>query len=118
MKTYKLKIVDKLVTLFNEEYQDWSGDTWGIDVGNSFTTDFKTKKLTVENIVKAVNDCVGLELEAGDLFFENGEHGGFAIVENGDGTPDENGKFLADYTFTIEPTSEPLNLERLFNQAD
>lgn len=116
MKTYKLKIVGKLVTLFNEEYQDWTGDTWGIDVGNSFTTNFETEKLTVEDIVKAVNDCLGLELEAEDLLFENGAHGEFAIVENEHDIPDENGKFLVDYAFTIEPTLEPLNLEKLFKQ--
>lgn len=117
MKTYKLTIVDKRVTLFNEEYQDWSGDTFTIDVENVFSTDFETEKLTAESIVNAVNDCVGLQLETEDLFFENGQQGEFAIIENGDGTPDKKGKFLADYAFTIEPTSEPLNLENLFNQA-
>lgn len=115
MRTYKLTIVDKRVTLFNEEYQDWSGETWGIDV--TFHVHFETEKLTVESIVKAVNDCVGLQLEAEDLFFDNGIHGGISIIENADGYPDKEGKFLADYSFTIEPTLEPLNLEDLFNQA-
>lgn len=114
MKTYKLTIVDKQVTLFNEEYQDWSGETWGIDM--ELFINFKTEKLTVESIVKAVNVCAGLQLETEDLFFENGQQGAFTIVENEDGMQDNEGKFLADYAFTIEPTSEPLNLEKLFSQ--
>lgn len=115
MKNYKLTIIDKMVTLFNEEHQDWSGETFTIDVENVFSTDFETEKLSIENIVKAVNDCVGLQLETEDLFFENGQQGEFAIIENGEGIEDKKGKFLADYSFTIEPTSEPLNLEKLFN---
>lgn len=114
MKTYKLTIDDKQVTLFNGEYQDWSGETWGIDMHHFIN--FSVSKLTVESIVKALNVCVGLQLETGDLFFENGKQGAFTIVENEDGMQDKEGKFLADYAFTVEPTSEPLNLEKLFNQ--
>lgn len=114
MKNYKLTIIDKVVTLFNEEYLDWSGETWVIDMKHF--TNFKVEKLTVESIAKAVNACVGLRLESEDLFFENGQQGAFTIVENEEGIQDNEGKFLADYTFTIEPTSEPLNLEKLFNQ--
>lgn len=114
MKNYKLTIADKLITLFNEDYKDWSGENWGVDL--QLFINFKTEKLSVENIVKAVNDCVGLQLEAGDLFFENGHYGAFTIIENEDGIQDKDGKYIADYVFTIEPTSEPLDLEKLFIQ--
>ena len=45
MKTYKLTIDDKQVTLFNGEYQDWSGETWGIDMHHFIN--FSVSKLTV-----------------------------------------------------------------------
>lgn len=117
MKTYKLTIVNREVTEFNEQHQDWSGKTWAVDTGNSFYTNFEAEKLTAESIVKVVNDYLGAQLEAGDLLFENGQYGEFAIIENLDGIPDKKGKFLVDYAFTIEPTAIPLNLENLFNRV-
>lgn len=114
MTKYKLKIIEKHVTKYNEKYQDWSGDE---TVENGYDgTIFTTEHLTMDDILTALKQLFDYEFTNSDLYFANGTVGGFALIENENCEPDTKGNFLADYFFTITPITEPLDLEKFFEK--
>ena len=114
MTKYKLKVVEKIVTKYNEKYQDWSGNE---TAENGYEeTIFTTEHLTMDDILTALKQLFDYEFTNSDIFFVNGIQGTFARVENENCEPDKNGKFLADYFFTITPITEPLDLEKFFEK--
>lgn len=114
MTKYRLKVVEKIITKYNEEYQDWSGRETA-EISYEETT-FAAEHLTMDDILTALKQLFDYEFTNSDIFFINGIHGTFALVENENSEPDEDGKFLVDYFFTIAPIIEPVDLEKFFEK--
>lgn len=114
MTKYKLKVVEKIITKYNEEYQDWSGKET-VEPGYEETT-FSAEHLTMSDILTALKQLFEYEFTNSDVFFINGVQGTFARVENEECEPDKKGKFLVDYFFTITPITEPIDLEKFFEK--
>lgn len=115
MAKFELRIVDAMVTEFNEDTQDWSGREYSKRV--DIATTFETKDLMESDIILALsNHFYDSQLTTSDLFFANGTYASFNRVENGDGNNDENGKFLVDYYFTVTPICASIDLENKFGE--
>lgn len=100
--------VNRMVTDFNEEYQDWSGPT--TDYGDIETGVFRlsesewTADVLLEKIKEIVSHLVWDNKEYVSVW-DNGERFSFCVVEDADGTPSDDGKWLADYNVYVEVSS-------------
>lgn len=99
------------VTTFNEVSGDWSGNCYG----KSIDITVNIAELTLKNIVVALNKEGFADLTKEDFFFENESIGIFTMLENSEGFPDLEGKFLVEYSFEVTGIPKPINLEKLFN---
>lgn len=109
MKTYKITGIDAIVTKFNSEQQDWSGDSWG--KFNDMRATFNCDTLTKGQLIKAVNDSFGFDV---DYIDTSDNTLTISVTENGNGDISDDGLFLVDYVFEVE-LSELVNLDDLIN---
>jgi len=96
---YYLEMIIKHVTKFNEESQDWSGEADAFPIDNMR---IELSELNKKKLVTAIGELLytNEEIKESDLFI-NDEFISINVVENEEGVEDENGKYLADYTFCI-----------------
>lgn len=96
MTKFNVNVIDVMVTEWNEEYQDWSGDEFskqGFDLGVA-----KSNKL--EDVLATVNTMFDIKKE--DVEINDNGHLMFAIQEDVEAMQDDNGHFLVDYFVEIE----------------
>ena len=96
MAKFNVNVFDVMVTEWNEEYQDWSGDNFskqGFHIGSS-----KSNKL--DDIITTINTMFDIKKE--DV--EVNEEGQliFTVVEDEEAMQDDNGHYLVDYFVEIE----------------
>lgn len=96
MIKFNVNVVDVMVTEWNEEYQDWSGDEFskqGFDLGVA-----KSNKL--DDVLATINTMFDVEkehveiTEVGQLIF--------TVIEDEEAMQDDNGHYLVDYFVEIE----------------
>lgn len=94
---YTVKICSMLVTRWNEEHEDWSGDTFiksGYILGTVRQNDINTVKSYIQECFDV--DDEDFYLDCGELFF--------SVTEDEQARQDENGHFLVDYRVKLEAT--------------
>ena len=96
MTKFNVNVFDVMVTEWNEESQDWSGDEFskqGFVLGNS-----KSNKL--DDVITTINTMFDIKKE--DV--EVNEEGQliFTVVEDVEAMQDDNGHYLVDYFVEIE----------------
>ena len=101
--TYEITLNEMIVTEFNEEYQDWSGETFSKGSGG-FISPEVIDELTADNLKEAASMFTGLMADEIEIFINDWNDSYFqvSIIENGDALPDDNGRYLVDYIFNIE----------------
>lgn len=99
--------ITRMVTEFNEEYQDWSGSV--SDFGTFSTGVFRISEedWSAERLLKEIRDImeefVWDNVDYVSVWEDN--RFSFCCTENGEGTPDIDGKYLADYNMYLEIAS-------------
>lgn len=76
--------------------------------------EFYSECITLNEIVIGLNTLLGTHITKEALNFDCDEVGTFNVLENEDGTEDNEGSFIAMYSFTITPIVSGLDLEQLF----
>ena len=112
---FRLEILQKEVNVWNEGSEVVGGDylrTTDVEMSKDFFSD----KITLNKIIKEINKLLCVKVTHENFEFENEALGSFDIYENGDGIQDENGKYLAMYTFVVTPIVESLDLEEMFKK--
>lgn len=96
MIKFNVNVVDVMVTEWNEEYQDWSGDEFskqGFDLGVA-----KSNKL--DDVLATVNTMFDVKKEHVEIT-EVG-HLMFAIQEDEEAMQDDDGHYLVDYIVEVK----------------
>ena len=72
--------------------------------------------LSKQSIVKALKENFYVDLMEDHLFFGNGTTGMFSVIEDGNGTQNDDIEkgYIVDYTFTIERVNPLIDLEEVF----
>ena len=112
---FRLEILQKEVNVWNEGSEVVGGDylrTTDVNMCKDFISD----KITLKKIIEEINELLCVKVTHENFEFENEALGSFDIYENGDGIQDENGKYLAMYTFVVTPIVESLDLEEMFKK--
>lgn len=94
---YTVKICSMLVTRWNEEQEDWSGDTF-IKSGYILGT---VKQNGLHIVKEYIREC--FDVDADEIYLDCGELY-FSVTEDEQARQDENGKFLVDYRVKLEAT--------------
>ncbi|WBF81130.1 hypothetical protein FMLHJGGC_00077 [Staphylococcus phage BSwM-KMM1] len=96
MTKFNVNVIDVMVTEWNEDYQDWSGDNFskhGFDLGVA-----KSNKL--DDVITTINTMFDVKKEHVEIN-DNG-HLMFAIQEDEEAMQDDNGHYLVDYIVEVE----------------
>lgn len=96
MTEYNVNVIEIIVTEWNEEYKDWSGNMFfkgGFHLGTS-----DSNKL--EDVLNTVSTMFDIS-KYGSEINEDGQLV-FAIIEDEEGIQDDNGHYLANYIVGIE----------------
>ncbi|WFG33918.1 hypothetical protein YN120080_201 [Staphylococcus phage vB_SauM_JDYN] len=96
MTKYNVDVIDIAVTEWNEEYQDWSGDTFfkgGFHLGNA-----DSNKL--DDVLATVNTMFDIS-KYGSEINEDGQLI-FTVIEDEYAMQDDNGHYLVDYLVEVE----------------
>ena len=96
MTKFNVNVVDVMVTEWNEEYQDWSGDNFskhGFHLGVA-----KSNKL--EDVLATVNTMFDVSLYGVEI--NDVGHLMFAIQEDEEAMQDDDGNYLVDYIVEVE----------------
>lgn len=101
--TYEITLNEMVVTEFNNDHQDWSGETFSKG-GGGFISPETINELTADNLKEAASTFTGLTADEIEIFINDWDDGFFqvSIVENGNAFPDDNGRYLVDYIFSVE----------------
>lgn len=96
MTKFNLNVLDITVTEWNEEYKDWSGDTFfkgGFHLGNP-------KSNKIDDVITTINTMFDIKKE--DV--EVNEEGQliFSVIEDEYAMQDDNGHYLVDYFVEVE----------------
>ena len=102
MDTYTVKVIDIDVHAWDKE----NGEGDYICAKGGFDLDTCS---SIEKAIDAVENYIGYDLDSDSLGID-GEYIYANIIENVDGYPDKNGKYIADYRISIVRNTE-LNLE-------
>ena len=97
MNTYKITGIDALVTKFNPDTQDWSGNAWF--KSNDMVASFNCDKLTIKQLIGVVNKSFGFNVDYIDIF-DNVLT--VSVTEDGNGDASDDGSYLVDYMFNVE----------------
>lgn len=97
MNTYRIVGIDALVTKFNPDTKDWSGNSWS--KSNDMVATFNCDKLTIGQLTKVVNSSFGFEVNYVDTYNNNLT---VSITEDINGNASDDGTYLVDYTFKVE----------------
>lgn len=97
MNTYRIVGIDSLVTKFNPDTQDWSGNSWF--KSNDRVATFNCDKLTIEQLIKAVNISFGFEVDYIDTYDNILT---ISVTEDINGDVSDDGLYLVDYMFKVE----------------
>ena len=95
--------VNKMVTDFNEESQDWSGQTRDFGDVTKGTMDVGS----VEEFLEKIQNELGLQFPFEAVPDEPGRYE-TNQAEDGDGRADDNGKWLADYNVYVKFYGDPI----------
>lgn len=104
MTKFNVNVIDVMVTEWNEEYQDWSGDEFskqGFHIGNA-----KSNKL--DDVLETINTLFDVEKEDVEVN-ENGQLI-FTVIENEYAEQSLEGNFMVDYIVEVEKV-ETLGIE-------
>ena len=96
MTKFSVQVMDIVVTEWNEEYQDWSGDTFfkgGFYLGNA-------KSNKIDDVLATVNTMFDIS-KYGSEIDEDG-YLRFTVIEDEEAMQDDNGHYLVDYIVEVE----------------
>ena len=96
MIKFNVNVIDVMVTEWNEEYQDWSGDEFlkqGFHLGES-----KSNKL--DDVLATVNTMFDISLYGVEINDEGNLV--FSIQEDEEAMQDDEGNYLVDYIVKVE----------------
>lgn len=96
MTKFNVNVLDIAVTEWNEEYQDWSGDTFfkgGFHLGTS-----ESNKL--DDVLATVNTM--FDVSKYDSEIDEDGYLRFTVIEDEEAMQDDNGHYLVDYIVEIE----------------
>lgn len=96
MTKFNVNVIDVMVTEWNEEYQDWSGDEFskqGFDLGVA-----KSNKL--DDVITTINTLFDVKKE----HVEVNEDGQliFTVIEDVEAMQDDYGHYMVDYIVEVE----------------
>lgn len=100
MTKFNVNVFDVMVTEWNEEYQDWSGDNFskqGFHIGSP-----KSNKL--DDVITTINTMFDVKKEHVEVT-EDGQLI-FTVVEDEEAMQDDNGHFLVDYFVEVEKVED------------
>lgn len=96
MTKFNVNVADVMVTEWNEEYQDWSGDEFfkgGFDLGVA-----KSNKL--DDVLTEINTIFEVKKESVEIDDEGLLR--FTVIEDEEAMQDDNGHYLVDYIVEVE----------------
>lgn len=96
MTKFNVYVIDVMVTEWNEEYQDWSGEEFykqGFHLGES-----KSNKL--DDVLATVNTMFDISLYGVEINDEGNLV--FSIQEDEEAMQDDEGNYLVDYIVKVE----------------
>ncbi|QEM41264.1 hypothetical protein CPT_Maine_014 [Staphylococcus phage Maine] len=96
MTKFNVNVLDVMVTEWDNEYQDWSGEQFskqGFHIGNA-----KSNKL--EDVLATINTMFDIS-KYGSEVNENGKLI-FTVIEDENAMQDDNGHYLVDYIVEVE----------------
>ncbi|VEV88379.1 hypothetical protein [Staphylococcus phage Stab23] len=96
MTKYNVNVIDIVVTEWDKEYQDWSGDTFF--KGGFYLGDAKSNK--IDDVLATVNTMFDIS-KYGSEINEDGQLI-FTVIENEEAMQDDNGHYLVDYIVEVE----------------
>ena len=99
-----LKNVEMLVTEYNEDCQDWSGNCWSKGV---LDDKIEMRHTGIEDIKNAMRKIIDISFENQEvqIFIDEGVIQ-YSQTENSEAECDDNGKYLVDYIFRIIEETE------------
>lgn len=96
MIKFNVNVIDVMVTEWNEEYQDWSGDEFskqGFDLGVA-----KSNKL--DDVLATIKTMFDISLYGVEI--NDDGHLVFSIQEDEEAMQDDEGNYLVDYIVKVE----------------
>ena len=107
-----IKGIDAMVTTYNKEYGDWSGDEFSKD---NYLNDELTE-LTRESLTESLSNMLGVDIDFKHVYTQD-DIVTISIIEDGDGYPDENGSFLVDYIFMVSKVID-INIDDVLKEGN
>ena len=99
---YELRLTEMIVTEFNEEAGDWSGEMFSKGLGG-FMTSVEFEELTADNLREASSQFTGLMADEIDIYINDDDgHIQVSVIEDEDGFPNLEGGYLVDYLMTVD----------------
>ena len=95
-RMFIIKGIDAMVTTYNKDSGDWSGEVFSKD--NPYSD--QLTELTMESLTESLSNMLSVDIDFRDVYTQD-DIVTINIIEDGDGYPDENGSFLVDYIFTV-----------------
>ena len=116
-KTYISLRVDGMYTMYNSEYDDWSGSTGDIDMSayNVSNVEINTDNFDLWEWLQKHCDFFESRKQY-DFCIFSGEDGRItlSLVEDADGDEDETGEYLVDYDFYVKINGKLIEEDDLY----
>ena len=106
-----IKGIDAMVTTYNKDSGDWSGDEFSKD---NYLNDELTE-LTRESLTESLSNMLGVDIDFRHVYTQD-DIVTISIVEDGDGYPDENGSYLVDYIFMVSKVID-INIDDVLKEG-
>ena len=107
-----IKGIDAMVTTYNKEYGDWSGEVFSKD--NQFNDELT--ELTRESLTRCLSDMLCTDIEFHHIYIQD-DIVTIDIIEDGEGYPDENGSYLVDYIFMVSKVID-INIDDVLKEGN
>ena len=106
-----IKGIDAMVTTYNKEYGDWSGDEFSKD--NPYSDQLTV--LTKESLTQSLSNMLDVDIDFKHVHIQD-DIISISIIEDGEGYPDENGSFLVDYIFMVSKVID-INIDDVLKEG-
>ena len=111
-RMFIIKGIDAMVTTYNKEYGDWSGDEFSKD--NPYSE--QVMELTKESLTQSLSNMLGVDIDFRHVYTQD-DTVTISIIEDGDGYPNENGSFLVDYIFMVSKVID-INIDDVLKEGN
>ena len=103
--------IEAVVTTYNTSTGDWSGEVFIKD--NPYNDELK--ELNRRSLTESLSNMLDMDINFHHVYIQD-DIVSISINEDGDGCPNENGSFLADYIFRISRVSD-INIDDILKEG-